>query len=158
MITLCARVGWPDSLTGKLGAAVIKIAQPSRIYHTGLLLSDGWLYQARLSEGVHRIKTNVFDGSWDTLELGKWADEDHAYKYWQARVGNGYDLPGLVDWGLRRYALTLLDIRIQPGLQSPRNEFCSELTMGMLDYPDPVQYSPSATKRECVKRNRMELV
>lgn len=152
-VTLCARVGWPDSLTGKLGAAIIKLAQPSRIYHTGLLLSDGWLYQSRLHQGVHRARVDVSGPDWIQIPC-PWADEQYALDYYHAREQAGYDYHGLADWAVRRAAKTLLDIDVRPRIEDPRREICSELNAGMLGFPNPIRFSPSALVRECRQRTQ----
>ena len=151
MVTLCARIGWPDSLTGMLGAAVIKIAQPSRIYHTGLLLSDGWLYQSRLRQGVHRALVDVSGTDWIQIPC-PWADEQYALDYYHARERAGYDFHGLADWALRRAAKTLFDVDIRPGLEDPRRDICSEFNGGQLRLDEPIRFSPSALVRECRRR------
>lgn len=154
MVTLCVRAGWPGAVLDNIGAAVIKIAQPSHVYHTGLLLSDGWLYQSRLRQGVHRTKWDCFvDPDWIMVAC-PWADEDAALAYYHARAGNGYDALGLVDWAARRVVLTLTGESIRAGIQNPRREFCSEFNAGQLGYSQPVRFSPSALLREVASRTK----
>ena len=154
MVTLCARVGWPESLTGKLGAAVIKIAQPSLIYHVGIYLpDDGGLYQSRMQQGVHRVAMHVTVDDWLYVPC-PWRDPDDVRAYFGVRDGNDYDTLGLVDWGFRRLWLTLAGEEIRPGLEDPRREMCSEFAAGALGFDQPIRWSPSAVVREC--RNRTE--
>ena len=153
MVTLCARVGWPDGLSGKIGAAVIKAAQPSRIYHTGLLLSDGWLYQSRMQQGVHRSRFDVSNPDWIKVEC-PWADEQYALDYYNARANEGYDFPGLFDWGLRRVVKTVFGRDIRPGIEDPNLNICSEFNGGQLHLSDPIRFSPSALVRECYRRTQ----
>ena len=153
MVTLCARVGWPAGLRDKLGAAIIKLAQPSQVYHTGLLLSDGLLYQSRLRQGVHRARVDVSYPDWIKIEC-PWADEQYALDYYHARERAGYDIHGIADWAIRRAAKTLLDMDVRPGIEDPRREICSELNAGMLGFADPIRFSPSALVRECRRRTQ----
>ena len=154
MVTLCARVGWPDSLTGMLGAAVIKAAQPSRIYHVGIYLpDDGYLYQSRMRQGVHREPWDVFaDPDWIQIPC-PWRHPDDVRAYFRARVGNHYDTLGLIDWGVRRLWLTLMGEEIRPGIEDQRREMCSEFAAGALGFDQPIRWSPSAVARECRKRS-----
>lgn len=151
MVTLYARVGWPPGILNKFGAAVIKAAQPSQIYHTGLLLSDGWLYQSRMQQGVHRTRFDVSDPGWIKIEC-PWADEPYALDYYNVRANEGYDFPGLFDWGLRRVVKTVFGKDIRPGIEDPNLNICSEFNGGMLGFPDPIRFSPSALVRECKRR------
>ena len=152
MVTLCARVGWPDSLTGKLGAAVIKIAQPSRIYHVGLFLpDDGGLYQSRMKQGVHRVPFDVSSENWLYIQC-PWRSPDDVREHFFDRVGNDYDTLGLIDWSFRRLWLTLSGEEIRPGIEDPRREMCSEFVAGALGFDQPIRWSPSAVVRECRRR------
>ena len=154
MVTLCVRAGWPDGAINRIAAAGIKLAQPSRYYHTGLLLSDGWLYQSRLRQGVHRTKWDCFvDPDWIMVAC-PWADEDAALAYYHARAGNDYDLLGLLDWAVRRAVLTLTGESVRPGIEDPRREICSEFNAGQLGFKEPIRYSPSALLRECQRRTK----
>lgn len=153
MVTLCVRAGWPDGAINRIGAAGIKLAQPSRYYHTGLLLSDGWLYQSRLRQGVHRARVDVSGPDWIQIPC-PWADEQYALYYYHARARAGYDYHGLADWALRRAAKTLFDVDIRPGLEDPRRDICSEFNGGQLRLAEPIRFSPSALARECWKRTQ----
>ncbi len=149
-VSLLVRHGWPEAILDKLGAGVIKAAQWRPEYHTALLL-DGWLYQARLTEGVHRTR---FDWRADfALEPLPWADADRAFEYFELRAGNRYDGIGLADWALRRVALKVFGRRIRPGIEDPRREFCSEFNAGQIGLSDPVQYGPWHLLRECRRIN-----
>lgn len=155
MITLCAAVGWPNGVLNKVGAAVVKAAQPSRIYHVGLLGVDGYLSylaESRMRTGVaFREHLRPVQG-WTYLDL-PWSDEQAATDYFNARLRADYDLLGLVDWGFRRAVLTLMGEEVRPRIEDPRREMCSELVAGMLGFDQPVRWSPSAVWRECERRN-----
>lgn len=151
MVTLCARIGWPEGVLGKVGAGVIKAVQPSPVFHVGVLLSDGYLYQSRFKQGVHRELWIPDDPGWRLTEC-PWADEDYAREYYEKRKGHGYDGLALLDWAVYRFALTAAGVSLTPGLQDPLREMCSEFAMGMLGYADTSRFSPSAAERECQYR------
>lgn len=140
-VTLVADPGWP-AWHGWLGAAIIKTAQPSAIYHTGIVIGDT-LFEARLTTGVVAVPAadRVRD-HWLRVPC-PWCRPERAVEVFETCAGAEYDLlRGLPDWFLRRVAHTL-GVRIRPGIDDPRRWFCSELSAAMLGFDDPVRYSPS---------------
>ena len=137
--------GWPSEWYAYPAAALIKLVQWDSAYHCGIVIGET-LYESRLTMGVSRSPPPV---GWEEHDLD--GDEREAIRYFIVRERNEYDIRGLLDWALRRAALTL-GFRIRPMVEDPKREFCSELSAGMLGLANPVQYSPSALVRAVVDR------
>lgn len=139
-VLLVANPGWPAQWWAYPGAAVIKVFQPSPIYHTGVVI-DGVMYQATLSRGVHAVSAECVTRDWIVVEC-PWRKPQNALEVYRAAEGSQYDLMGLPDWAVRKLAHNLFDLEIRPGIEDPKRWFCSELNAEMLGLEQPVKYGP----------------
>lgn len=144
-VILAANPGWPAEWWAYPGAAGIKLFQPSRIYHTGIVI-DGTLYQATLSKGVHAVSAECVTDQWIAVPC-LWRDPQDALEVFRVAEGSQYDLLGLPDWAVRKLAHNLFDLEIRPGIESPKRWFCSELNAEMLGLERPVKYGPDRLVR-----------
>lgn len=109
--------------------------------HVELIFSDGMSASASYIDGGVRLKRIDYDPEhWDIVNLVGF-DEQDARDWFEARLGEGYDL-----WGNLRFIFGWVH-------DDDSRWFCSEALMAALRFPEPWRFGPngaaSALKRWC---------
>lgn len=110
--------------------------------HVELIFSDGMAASSSFADGGVRLKAIDFSADrWDFIDLPG-EDEEYARRWFNAHVGQPYDLLGNLHFVLFPIA----------GLR--RAWFCSEAAAAALGLPDPYRFDP-ATLASTLSRHRL---
>ena len=95
------------------------------------LIVDGKSYSSSFLDGGVRVKEIVYDPEhWDIVNV-PWADAAKAVAWFQAHMGQGYDVIGLAGFVVRR-------------VEDDRGKyFCSEAVASSLGYEDAWRFDPN---------------
>ncbi len=95
------------------------------------LIVDGKSYSSSFLDGGVRVKEIDYDPEhWDIIDL-PWADSEKAVKWFEAHMGLGYDVLGLVGFVARR-------------VEDDRNRyFCSESIAAALGFEESWRFDPN---------------
>lgn len=100
--------------------------------HTEILFSDGMSGSASFRDKGVRLKRIEYEPSkWDFLVPPKGLGENLARAYIESRLGHRYDVKGLASFVLQNLK------------DNGKRDFCSEVCMGALGYPESWRYSPN---------------